>query len=119
MCDHGYDMEAQREAFCDALSSYEPHFWASKLHFYITSYPFYNFPYTFGYLFSLNLYARSLQEGASFEQIYIYILRDTGRLPVEELAKRHVGVNMSEVDFWQQAIDLAVADIEEFLRLTE
>lgn len=111
--------EAQREAYCDALASYEPHFWASKLHFYITSYPFYNFPYTFGYLFSLSLYARSLQEGAAFEQKYIKLLRDTGRLPVEELAKRHLGVEMSEVDFWQQAVDLAVADIEEFLRLTE
>jgi len=111
--------EAQREAYGDALSSYEPHFWASKLHFYITTYPFYNFPYTFGYLFSLSLYARTLEEGLAFEEKYINLLRDTGRLPVEELAKRHLGVEMGEVEFWQQAVDLAVADIEEFLRLTE
>lgn len=110
---------AQREAYGDALSSYEPHFWASKLHFYITTYPFYNFPYTFGYLFSLSLYARSLEEGIAFEEKYINLLRDTGRLPVEELAKRHLGVELGETGFWQQAVDLAVADIEEFLRLTK
>ena len=27
-------------------------FWASKLHYYMTRAPSYNFPYTFGYLFS-------------------------------------------------------------------
>ncbi|NGQ94946.1 M3 family oligoendopeptidase [Brevibacillus sp. SYP-B805] len=110
--------EAQRTAFCDALAAYEPHFWASKLHFYITSYPFYNFPYTFGYLFSLSLYARSLEEGAAFEEKYVALLRDTGRLTVEELAKRHLGVDIAKTEFWQSAVDLAVADIEEFLRLT-
>lgn len=47
--------EAQREAFGDALGSWHPHFWASKLHFYLTDVPFYNFPYTFGYLFSTGL----------------------------------------------------------------
>ena len=46
-------VEAQKEAYGDCLSSYHPHFWASKLHFFIDSVPFYNFPYTFGYLFSL------------------------------------------------------------------
>ena len=38
-------LEAQETAFKGALTEYEPHFWASKLHFYITSYPFYNFPW--------------------------------------------------------------------------
>ncbi|WP_240620148.1 M3 family oligoendopeptidase, partial [Peribacillus acanthi] len=46
-------LEAQKEAYGDALSEYHPTFWASKLHFYITGVPFYNFPYTFGFLFSL------------------------------------------------------------------
>ncbi|NLW17022.1 MAG: M3 family oligoendopeptidase, partial [Firmicutes bacterium] len=41
-------VEAQKEAFADSLSEYHPHFWASKLHFYNTNVPFYNFPYTFG-----------------------------------------------------------------------
>ncbi|QQE73676.1 M3 family oligoendopeptidase [Brevibacillus composti] len=112
-------VEAQKEAYCDALSAYEPHFWASKLHFYITSYPFYNFPYTFGYLFSLSVYARALQEGPGFAEKYDALLRDTGRMTVEELAMRHLGEDITTVAFWQTAVDLAVADIEEFLRLTE
>jgi oligoendopeptidase F len=112
-------VEAQKEAYCDALSEYEPHFWASKLHFYITTYPFYNFPYTFGYLFSLSVYARALQEGPGFADMYDALLRDTGRMTVEELAMRHLGEDITTVEFWQTAVDLAVADIDEFLRLTE
>ena len=50
--------EAQKEAYQDSLASYHPSFWASKLHFYISDISFYNFPYTFGYLFSLGIYAR-------------------------------------------------------------
>jgi oligoendopeptidase F len=112
-------LDAQKQAYRDALAEYEPHFWASKLHFYITSYPFYNFPYTFGYLFSLSVYNRAIQEGAGFAEKYDALLRDTGRMTVEELALRHLGSDITTVEFWQAAVDLAVADIEEFLRLTQ
>lgn len=112
-------LEAQQEAFNGALAEYEPHFWASKLHFYITTYPFYNFPYTFGYLFSLSVYARALAEGESFAAKYDALLQDTGRLMVEDLAMKHLGEDMTTVEFWQAAVDLAVADIDEFLRLTD
>ena len=36
--------DAQKEAFQNALDTYHPMFWASKLHFHITGVPFYNFP---------------------------------------------------------------------------
>ena len=111
--------EAQKAAFKDALAEYHPHFWASKLHFYSTGQPFYNFPYTFGYLFSYGVYARALQEGPAFEERYIALLRDTGRTRVEELAERHLGVDLTKPDFWQAAVDLVNADIAEFLKLTE
>ncbi|MEK8129615.1 M3 family oligoendopeptidase [Paenibacillus filicis] len=109
---------AQKRAFRDALDEYHPHFWASKLHFYITEVPFYNFPYTFGYMFSTGLYAEALQRGEAFEEQYIALLRDTGRMTVEELAEKHLGIDLSKPDFWQRALDLSVADVEEFLRLT-
>ena len=53
-------------AYGDALAEDEldPWFWASKLHFYIAGISFYNFPYTFGYLFSLGLFVRAKAEGA-------------------------------------------------------
>ncbi len=52
-------LAAQKEAYANSFSDdgYNPRFWASKLHFYITEIPFYNFPYTFGYLLSLGVYA--------------------------------------------------------------
>jgi oligoendopeptidase F len=41
----------------DTLSQTDPMFWASKLHFSLSSAQFYNFPYAFGYLFSLGVVA--------------------------------------------------------------
>ncbi|GGB53715.1 oligoendopeptidase [Lentibacillus populi] len=110
-------VEAQKEAYCGALEEYDPNFWASKLHFHITGTPFYNFPYTFGYLFSLGIYAYALEKGGSFEDEYIELLRDTGRMTVEELAEIHLGVDLTKPDFWESAIQLCVNDVEEFLAL--
>lgn len=110
-------VEAQKEAYCGALEEYDPNFWASKLHFHITGTPFYNFPYTFGYLFSLGIYAYALEKGGSFEDEYIELLRDTGRMTVEELAENHLGVDLTKPDFWESAIQLCVNDVEEFLAL--
>lgn len=36
-------LEAQKESYQDSLGTYHPHFWASKLHFFIDDVPFYNF----------------------------------------------------------------------------
>lgn len=110
---------AQREAFKDALGEVHPHFWASKMHFYLTEVPFYNFPYTFGYLFSAGLYARALQEGPSFAPKYVALLRDTGRLSVEQLAEKHLGVNLEEQTFWRDAVSLTAEDVRLFLEMTE
>ncbi|MDT1995480.1 oligoendopeptidase [Carnobacterium divergens] len=110
--------EAQKEAFQDSLSQYHPHFWASKLHFFISDVPFYNFPYTFGYLFSLGIYARSLEEGADFEDKYIALLKDTASMTTEELAMKHLDVDLTKSDFWVAGIKLMEADVQEFIELT-
>lgn len=111
--------EAQDEAFCGVLASNHPHFWASKLHFYLTGVPFYNFPYTFGYMFSAGIYARAQQEGTAFADKYDDLLRDTGRMTVEELAQKHLGTDLTKPDFWQNAARLVTDDIEQFLAMTE
>ncbi|NLL43011.1 MAG: M3 family oligoendopeptidase [Firmicutes bacterium] len=111
--------EAQKEAFLDSLKEYHPHFWASKLHFYSTGVPFYNFPYTFGYLFSSGVYAKAREEGQGFAQSYANLLADTARMSVEDLARKHLGVDLTKPDFWEAAVQLATDDVEEFLRLTE
>jgi oligoendopeptidase F len=112
-------VDAQKLAYKDALSSYHPHFWAAKLHFYATDVPFYNFPYTFGYMFSAGIYARAVEEGATFEDKYISLLRDTGSMNVEELAQKHLGVDLTEPDFWQSAVDMAAQDVKQFMELTD
>lgn len=112
-------VNAQKEAYQDALSTYHPTFWASKLHFYNTGVPFYNFPYTFGFLFSLGIYARSLEEGSDFEEKYIALLRDTASMTTEELAQKHLNVDLTQPAFWQSAIDMVHSDIDEYLEITE
>ncbi|TCT20360.1 pepF/M3 family oligoendopeptidase [Melghiribacillus thermohalophilus] len=111
--------EAQREAYAGALGKTHPRFWASKLHFYITGVPFYNFPYTFGYLFSLSIYARALESGESYEEKYKALLRDTAVMTVEDLAMKHLGENLTEEAFWEKGISLCIKDAEEFLALTK
>ncbi|ASK63690.1 oligoendopeptidase [Virgibacillus phasianinus] len=111
-------VDAQKEAYCDELEDYDEKFWASKLHFHITGVPFYNFPYTFGYLFSLGLYAHALESDGNFEDDYAALLRDTGRMNVEELAEKHLNVDFTKPDFWENAMKLCIKDVEEFLAIS-
>ncbi|MEG0384296.1 MAG: M3 family oligoendopeptidase [Solibacillus sp.] len=110
--------EAQIEAHAGGLGETHPHFWASKMHFYITGVPFYNFPYTFGYLFSLSIYAKAKEEGKGFEEKYMALLRDTAVMTVEDLAMKHLGEDITEQDFWLKVIALCEKDVEEFIALT-
>jgi len=110
-------VSSQKKAFKDGLSDYHPLFWASKLHFYLTGAPFYNFPYTFGYLFSNGIYAQALAEGPSFSDNYVALLRDTGSMNTETLAKTHLGIDLTQPEFWENAVDRALADVDEFVAL--
>ncbi|BDZ31545.1 M3 family oligoendopeptidase [Lactiplantibacillus brownii] len=110
-------LAAQKEAYGDALTTYHPMFWASKLHFYISDVPFYNFPYTFGYLFSLGIYAQAKHDD-HFEDRYIALLRDTANMSTEDLARKHLGVDLTKPDFWQAGVALIKRDIDEFMALS-
>jgi oligoendopeptidase F len=98
---------AQREAYKNGLAEngYHRLFWASKLHFYITNMPFYNFPYVFGYLFSSGLSARASVEGNSFAATYAKMLGDSGMMTCEELALRYLGEDITQTAFWENAVD--------------
>jgi oligoendopeptidase F len=111
--------QAQKDAYGNGLEEYHPLFWGSKLHFFITGVPFYNFPYTFGYLFSLGIYSKALEEGKGYEEKYIALLKDTACMTVEELAQKHLNVDLTERDFWEAAVKLCVKDVEDFLELVE
>ncbi len=113
-------VDAQRTNYGDALAEdqLDPWFWASKLHFYITDISFYNFPYTFGYLFSLGIFARAKAEGPEFFERYEQLLRETGSKPAEQVAADALGVDLQKPEFWNASIDLIEADLDELLKVT-
>lgn len=46
------------------------------------------------------------------------LLRDTAVMNVEDLAMKHLGEDITKEAFWQKGINLCIADVEEFLELT-
>ncbi|MDE0193493.1 MAG: M3 family metallopeptidase [Gammaproteobacteria bacterium] len=110
----GIMSDAWRTWHGDALSEPDPLFWASKQHFAFSAQPFYNFPYLFGFLFSLGVYGRRGQKGQSFYDGYRALLRDTGRMTVEELARTHLDADLSEPHFWRHALAALARRIERF-----
>jgi oligoendopeptidase F len=108
---------AQKEGFGNALDDDLAHFWAYKMHFFFTETPFYNWPYAFGYLFSLGLYTK-LQDKSDFEQRVIELLKDSGSMSMEDLAKKHLDTDLTKKDFWQDACQVLEKDIAEFIAMT-
>ncbi|HPE89068.1 MAG TPA: M3 family oligoendopeptidase [Spirochaetales bacterium] len=106
--------DAWAEWYGDSLSEYDEWYWASKLHFHKTAVSFYNYPYSFGYLFSLGVYARRPELGDGFHDAYVALLRDTGRMEVEELAARHLGVDLTQPDFWRASVAIVEKKVERF-----
>ncbi|MBS4640639.1 M3 family oligoendopeptidase [Aeromonas media] len=95
---------AKQQWYGDTLSQYDELFWASKSHFSIAEFGFYNYPYLFGYLFSLGLYAQKARVGADFVPAYRALLADTGRMSAESLVEKHLGVDIREPAFWEESL---------------
>ncbi len=110
---------AQREAYGDLLDANGHHklFWCSKLHFHLADAPFYNYPYVFGYLFAGGVYARAKAEGSSFAPKYAALLADTGRMSSEEVAAKHLDVDLTGETFWTASVTEALSDIDDFVNL--
>ncbi|MFM2589794.1 M3 family oligoendopeptidase [Vibrio sp. TBV020] len=106
--------ETWTEWYGESMSEPDPYFWASKLHFSISEVSFYNYPYLFGYLFSIGVYAQRESKGEAFYADYVNLLRDTGSMMAEEVVAKHLGMDLSQADFWQQSIDRVKAKIDEF-----
>ncbi|HEY6411322.1 MAG TPA: M3 family oligoendopeptidase, partial [Ktedonobacteraceae bacterium] len=81
-------LEAQRETYGDGLdeSMLHPYMWAMKPHYYSTEMSFYNYPYMFGLLFGLGLYAQYQQDPEKFKQGYDDLLSSTGLADAATLA---------------------------------
>lgn len=109
-------IEAQKEAYGEELETYHPYFWAMKMHFYLADISFYNFPYTFGYLFSLGIYQWGLKQ-KNFEEKYLALLRDTGQMKVENLAQKHLNVDLTQLHFWEVGLNAIDKKIDTYLEL--
>jgi pepF/M3 family oligoendopeptidase len=112
-------LSAQREAFCDGLDNegWSPNFWISKLHFYMSSLPFYNFPYTFGYLLSLGVYSLASDMGNQFADRYGRFLLATGCCNTEEAVKSTLDCDLTQPAFWNRSLDIVEKRVERFLEL--
>ncbi|MBC8136628.1 MAG: M3 family oligoendopeptidase [Fibrella sp.] len=109
--------DAQKDTYGDGLdeTKLHPFMWAVKGHYYGAT--FYNFPYMFGLLFGLGLYAQYQTEGESFRPRYDELLSRTGMTEAATLANGF-GINIRDEAFWKSSLDLIGQDIEKFIALT-
>ena len=98
-------LDAQRQTYGDGLDPefMHPYMWACKSHYYSPDVHFYNFPYAFGQLFAIGVYALYEKEGAGFLPIYEKLLRSAGSGTVREVAAG-VGIDVSDVNFWRGSL---------------
>ena len=114
-------VEAQEQAYLGALGDdgWNDTFWISKLHFYISSLPFYNFPYTFGYLLSLGLYALAREGGdGAFPEQYRRFLLATGDRCTEDAVADSFGHDLQQPDFWNRSLDVVAERVARFEELS-
>jgi len=88
-----------------------PYMWAVKGHYYGAT--FYNFPYMFGLLFGLGLYAQYQSDPEPFRARYDALLADTGTADAATLAARF-GINLRARDFWRASLAVIKRDIDRF-----
>jgi oligoendopeptidase F len=112
---------AQRDWYGTALETdgLDPMFWASKLHFFITGVSFYNFPYVFGYLLSIGLFARFKAEGAAFLPSYERFLARTGSADCETVVRETLGADITKADFWSAAIRSLEPGVSAYEKLSQ
>lgn len=108
---------AQKTWYGDTLSEYDEMFWASKLHFSMSGRSFYNYPYLFGYLFSLSIYAKKDVMGADFHSRYVELLKDTGRMNVAELVKKHFNEDVTRPEYWLKSLAIVEETFNKFKAL--
>ena len=108
-------LDAQRGTYGDGLDPdhLHPYMWAVKGHYYSPTRSFYNFPYLFGLLFGLGLYARFRDAPDSFRARYDVLLAHTGRADAATLATGW-GIDLRAPDFWRSSLAVIRADIDRF-----
>ena len=109
---------AQKETYAEALDPQQlhPYMWTWKPHYYIPSLSFYNFPYAFGLLFGLGLYAIYQERGAEFLEDYDALLRSTGEGTAAQLAARF-DIDLKAPAFWEGSLKVIEERIDRYVAL--
>lgn len=108
-------IKAQKETYGDAIveESLHPYMWAVKSHYYSPDRAFYNYPYMFGLLFGMGLYARYTEDAEAFKANYDDLLASTGSADAATLAAKF-GIDIRSKDFWASSLAVIKQDIDEF-----
>jgi oligoendopeptidase F len=109
-------LDAQEASYGDGLDPdlRHPYMWAAKPHYYSSA--FYNWPYTFGLLFGLGLYARYTEDPERFRGGYDDLLSSCGLASAADLAGRF-GIDVRDTAFWTASLRVLQDRIEEFVIL--
>jgi pepF/M3 family oligoendopeptidase len=109
---------SQKESYGDGLDEryLQPYMWTWKPHYYFAELSFYNFPYAFGLLFGIGLYAIYQQRGASFVPDYKDLLASTGEDSAVNLAARF-GIDIRQKDFWASSLNVIEQRIDRYTNL--
>jgi len=110
---------AQRQAFGDTLDKefLNPYIWISKSQFYNSENNFYNFPYIFGDLLSIGLYAMYIEKGDEFINKYNEFLTNTGKGDFQEIIKI-LDIDLNDAIFWGKTYKIIDNMVNEYLILT-
>ena len=111
-------LRCQIETYGDGLdpNHLHPYMWTWKPHYYRTDISFYNFPYAFGLLFGIGLYALFQQRGPAFVDDYNALLASTGEAAPADLAARF-GIDLRTPAFWQASLAVIEKRIDRYLEL--
>jgi len=111
---------AQKEAYLHGLDhdKLHPYMWLNKGHYYSAGLNFYNFPYAFGLLFGIGLYAQYEKNPKTFLSSYDDLLALTTKASVEDCAKS-MGIDVTQKDFWYDSLNQIKKDIDEVVELLQ
>jgi oligoendopeptidase F len=108
--------DAQAVAYGDGLDqrTAHPYMWLLKPHYYGSH--FYNWPYTYGLLFGLGLFARYQDDPERFRAGYDDLLSRAGMDTAEELGQAF-GLDVTDEAFWTSSLDVVRGRIENYVEL--
>ena len=109
-------IEAQAAAYDDGLDhgTAHPYMWLLKPHYYGSH--FYNWPYTYGLLFGLGLFARYQDDPGQFRAGYDDLLSRAGMDTAEQLGAAF-GLDVTDEAFWTASLDVVRSRIDDYVAL--